>query len=93
MQRLFRDTAWTTPGGDFDATVSASLAVDAEGEYAWRSPQLASDVQTWNDSPATNFGWILLGDESVSMTAKRFDSHESVATGPRLTVYYSVPAP
>jgi hypothetical protein len=54
---------------------------------------MAADVQGWLDSPATNFGWIIIGNESAALTAKRFDAHESAATRPILTVYYTVPAP
>lgn len=89
--RLFRSSAWTAPGGDFVATPSATQDVDVEGLYSWASMQMTADVQGWLDSPADNFGWILLGDESANRTAKRFDAHETPATGPRLTVYYTVP--
>ena len=36
-----------------------------------------ADVQRWLDDPATNFGWLLLGDESENQTTKRFDSKEN----------------
>lgn len=93
LQRVFRSSAWTTPGGDFTAAPSATLTVDKLGTYVWRSAPMAADVQEWLDSPATNFGWILIGDESTTATSKRFDAHESTATGPTLTVYYTIPAP
>lgn len=89
--RLFRSSAWTTPGGDFVATASATQGIDAIGLYTWQSAEMTADVQGWLDSPATNFGWILLGDESTDRTAKRFDAHETAATGPRLTIHYTVP--
>lgn len=93
LQRVFRTSAWTTPGGDFDASASATRNVDGVGTYTWRSSLMAADVQGWLDTPATNFGWIMLGDESASATAKRYDARESTATRPTLTVYYTVPAP
>ena len=93
LQRVFRSLAWTTPGGDFAATASANRDVAGLGAYAWQSSEMAADVQGWLDSPATNFGWILIGDESSNATAKRYDARESTATRPTLTVYYTVPAP
>ena len=66
------------PGGDFSSTVSATQAVDGNGAYVWGSTaQMVADVQGWLDSPAANFGWIVLGDEQQSTTAKRFDSRQN----------------
>ena len=93
LQRVFRTTDWTTPGGDYAAAPSAARSVGGVGAYSWQSTQMTADVQGWLDSPATNFGWIMIGDESASTTAKRYDAHESAATRPTLTVYYTVPSP
>jgi hypothetical protein len=38
---------------------------------------MTADVQFWLDHEETNFGWILVGDESRPQTVKRFDSRES----------------
>ena len=89
--RFFDTIFWTTEGGDFSATVSASQSVGAVGMYMWSSSQMVADVQSWLDDPATNFGWLVLGDESVSATAKRFDTRES-ASPPVLTIQFR-PAP
>ena len=53
---------------------------------------MISDVQLWNDAPATNFGWILVGDESTIKTAKRLDSRENPNEGfrPLLRITYDV---
>jgi hypothetical protein len=93
LQRVFRTSGWTTPGGDFNVAASATRSVGGVGTYAWRSAQMAADVQGWLDTPANNFGWILIGDESAGMTAKRFDTRETTATRPILTVHYSVASP
>jgi homospermidine synthase len=47
-------------------------------------------VQSWLDSPQANFGWILIGNESVATTAKRFDTRENIDTSfrPTLSVQY-----
>ncbi|MCI0492260.1 MAG: hypothetical protein L0Z07_04915, partial [Planctomycetes bacterium] len=95
---------WSTPGGHFSPTVSASTIVYDQfapgpilppgSSFSWLStsdPQMLADVQSWLDNPAANFGWILLGDESVGNTAKRVGSGES-ATPPELVITY-VPEP
>src|SRR5213596_603445 len=88
--RFFDTIFWTTQGGDFSPTVSASQLVGLVGQYMWSSAQMVVDVQSWLDNPASNFGWLVLGDESTSPTAKRFDTRES-ASPPVLTIDY-VPA-
>ena len=85
--RFFDTVFWTTQGGDFSATVSASQSVGGVGQYTWSSAQMIADVQSWVNNPASNFGWLVLGDESTIATAKRFDTRES-ATPPVLTIQY-----
>jgi len=89
--RFFDTVFWTTEGGDFSATVSASQSVGPVGVYTWSSSQMRVDVQSWLDDPANNFGWLVLGDESEIATAKRFDTRES-ASPPVLTIQFR-PAP
>ena len=88
--RFFDTIFWTTQGGDFSPTVSASQSVFLVGQYMWSSAQMIADVQSWLDDPASNFGWLVLGDESTSPTAKRFDTRES-ASPPVLTIVYTEP--
>ena len=52
---------------------------------------MVADVQSWLDNPASNFGWLVLGDETAIATAKRFDTRES-ASPPMLTIEF-IPAP
>jgi hypothetical protein len=85
--RFYDTVFWTTQGGDFSATVSASKSVGPLGQYTWSSAQMVADVQSWLNDPASNFGWLVLGDESTSPTAKRFDTRES-ASPPMLTIQY-----
>ncbi|MEO1366076.1 MAG: DNRLRE domain-containing protein [Acidobacteriota bacterium] len=76
----FFDTAqWTTPGGDFVAVASASAPVAGNGQYTWGSTaQMVADVQAWVDNPASDYGWIVIGDEQLpAPTAKRFNSSEN----------------
>jgi hypothetical protein len=90
--RFFDTIFWTTEGGDFSGTVSASQSVGAVGVYTWSSSQMRADVQSWLDDPASNFGWLVLGDESDILTAKRFDTRES-ASPPVLSIIYRPPGP
>src|SRR5436190_14685468 len=92
--RFFDTVFWTTEGGDFSATVSATQSVGPLGQYTWSSAQMVADVQSWVNNPASNFGWLVLGDESALGTTKRFDTRES-ASPPVLTIEYtrSQPAP
>jgi len=86
--RFFDSVFWTTQGGDFSATVSASQSVGGTGHYTWSSAQMVADVQSWLDNPASNFGWLVLGDETAIATAKRFDTRES-ASPPMLTIEFT----
>lgn len=90
----FPEVPWTTPGGDFVSTPSASTLVGSIGFYTWAStPELVADVQGWLDAPATNFGWLLKGVETGELpTAKRFLTRETtnVANRPKLTITYTV---
>ncbi len=51
---------------------------------------MVSDVQAWLDAPSTNDGWLLLGNETTSSTAKRFDTKENLDLNarPLLVVTY-----
>ena len=92
--RFFDTIFWATQGGDFSATVSASQVVGSVGQYTWSSAQMVADVQSWLDNPSSNFGWLVLGDESTNATSKRFDTRES-ASPPVLTIEFTrgIPTP
>lgn len=95
--RFFNTTAWTNLGGDFAGGASASLAVaPAVGFYSWTGAGLVADVQAWLGSPATNFGWLVKGDEATIASARRYDSrtNPTAENRPVLIVEYTpVPAP
>ena len=85
--RFFDTIFWAMQGGDFSPTVSASQSVGPVGPYTWNSAQMVADVQSWVNNPASNFGWLVVGDESAAGTTKRFDTRES-ASPPVLTIEY-----
>jgi len=94
LHRFFSSTFWTNIGGDFNPIASASQSISAVGFYSWGStPQMVSDVQSWLNTPATNFGWLLQGDESIGATAVRFDTREIAdpSLRPVLMVEYTPP--
>ena len=89
--RFWNTIAWTTQGGDFAASASVSQAVPTTGSVVFTLPP--SDVQDMLDDPSSNFGWILVGNEALSRTTRRFDSREGT-TPPVLQVdYVSAPEP
>lgn len=90
------DQLWNVPGGDFIKSASASQATPFSGSHTWGpTQQLTSDVQSWIDQPETNFGWLVLGDESGSRTTRAFASRQSnlQSAVPKLTVIYSAQTP
>lgn len=93
LHRFFDTQLWTRAGGDFQALPSATASVDNTGFYTWSSNALLADVQGWVNDPSTNFGWVVVGNESAASTAKRFDSkdHDSASVHPRLFVSFTIP--
>jgi len=92
LNTFFPNTLWTTPGGDFAAASSGNQIVDAVGSYEWgSSAEIVADVQSWLDDPEANFGWILIGNEEKTQTAKRFSSRENstIANRPVLMLTFS----
>ena len=102
---------WSGNGaqGDFNAIASTTATVDdtLETPFTWNSTAaLVSDVQSWLDAPATNFGWALVNaHEEIALSQKVFYSREATqnssgvpnsldsAWRPTLVVTYLNPAP
>jgi glucose/arabinose dehydrogenase len=76
---------WTQAGGDFLASTAPAVAV---GSTPAVFSGLAEDVQGFVNQPATNFGWLIKGDELSNTSTKRFGSSENTQSAPRLTVRY-----
>jgi len=92
LHNFFNTSTWTTAGGDFNATASATQTVGGVGGYTWASTsQTVANVQSWLDNAADNFGWLVLGNETA--IAKRFDTRENPtpANRPRLTIDFDPP--
>jgi hypothetical protein len=88
---FYNTVNWANAGGDYTPLPSASSIVGMSGTAVWAGPQLIADVQAWVNGTTPNFGWILVGDEQSSGSAKRFDSreHPTSANRPTLTVTYT----
>ncbi len=82
---------WTTPGGDFVDTPSASVIVNKIGTVIWTSQNLTADVQGWVKKTFPNYGWILLGDEKVSRSVRNYGSSEDTANSPTLYISFFNP--
>ncbi len=83
---------WTTQGGDYSLTASATKAVGGTGAYTWGSTSgMVGDVQTWLNSSSQNHGWIVIGTETQIQTAKRFATRENATVNnrPKLVVNYT----
>ena len=95
IHRIFNSTSWSSPGGDFVSSATASQTVSGIGAYSWSSAQMVADVQAWVNASSTNFGWLLKGNESSSRTAKRFDSRQNSnePNRPALTITYTLADP
>jgi hypothetical protein len=95
LHTFYPGSLWSNPGGDFDATVSGSAAVGGNGFYDWGSTaRMVADVQSWLDTPGSDYGWILKGPEGVR-SAKRFNSRENsdVASRPALVIEFVTGGP
>jgi hypothetical protein len=88
-QAVLASTPWASAGGDFDPTPRATATGigTLSGPVSWSSTGLVADVQSWLDTPAANFGWILLSaSESGTDTVRGFYSREA-GTGATLGIY------
>lgn len=52
---------------------------------------MVKDVQDWVAKQASNFGWLLKGDEGTNGTAVRLNSRQSGTGTPSLVITYTVP--
>ncbi len=92
---FFNTSTWTNPGasGDYVAASSAATSVAGNGFYTWSSSQLVADVQSMLDNAGSNFGWIIIGNETSNQTSKRFNTRENSNSSqrPKLSITYTPP--
>ena len=91
VHTFYDQDLWSESGGDFASDPSAMEMVEDVGIYTWGStPGMVQDVQQWLDSPETNFGWLLSGNETDSGTVKVFASRHNTDSSiqPQLIVSF-----
>jgi hypothetical protein len=90
--RLGSGSPWSTAGGDFFSTVSASRSITGFGSFTFSSTaNLVSDAQAWYNTPANNFGWLIRSESELTPTSiRRFASRNDTANSPVLTLTYTV---
>ena len=92
LHRFFSTVRWSNAGGDFDPSTDASASSGFSGEDIVFNATAAmiARVQGWLDQPSTNFGWIVIGNENATRTAKQIESRESssASTRPTLAIDY-----
>ena len=94
---FYNSSAWTSSGGDFNSTSSASSNITylsfPLNFGIWSSVGMKNDVSNWIANPSNNFGWIIIGEEAVLGSAFFFGSKEgSLFPKPELKVFYTLPA-
>jgi len=85
----------TLHGGSFRSAFSDSENVYPDEQYVGlASSGITNDAADWVRDPASNHGWILLGDEENSGTGMRFASRQDTLPShpPSLTVFFTSPA-
>ena len=92
---FYNTTTWTTAGGDYTASASETMSINANGSYTYTGAGLVADVQSWVTNSATNFGWIFIGDETSNKTTKHWATKENTnaTIRPDLEITYTVPPP
>ena len=96
MHTFYDTDLWSNLGGDYSPIVSASkvVGINTGMFYSWGpTEQMRADVEGWLADPASNFGWLLLGNESQVQTVKKFASRENFLEvwRPQLTIEFSSP--
>jgi hypothetical protein len=98
LKSFYNTVSWTTAGGDFISTASASITIPANTAgsvitftgTASSNAQMLSDVRKWIMNDNQNFGWIILGDETgATNTAAMLSSKDQeIYQKPTLYIYY-----
>lgn len=88
------NSPWTTAGGDFVSTPTATASVSWTGLLDSDSWDVTTDVSAFVGGTATNYGWIVKDEtENSSQQWWGFGTKENTTTSnrPKLTVVYIPP--
>jgi len=88
--RFFPDQLWNNLGGDFSLVASAAQQVPLNDFVQFSSATMVADVANWLTGSVDNFGWILIGRESLPSTSRFFPSREWM---PQPSLYIEFTAP
>lgn len=90
INRITPGTAWSANGGLAGTDYVAAASAREMDRSIASTPELVADVQSWVDNPASNFGWMLIGNETTDGSVRGYASRESgtVADRPLLTVVF-----
>jgi len=94
LHTFYDQSFWEYAGGQFVGRESGRFTVDGSGVYTLQgSIHLVQDVRLWIMAPERNFGWIVIGDETMRQTVQAFATREASdpALRPVLTVTYRMP--
>ncbi|MFT4735359.1 MAG: hypothetical protein ACI9DJ_000028 [Algoriphagus sp.] len=99
-QRFYPNTNWNVAGGDFEPISSAEAFASYNSivlnKAEWSSNKMISDINSWIENPSANYGWILIGDETINGSAKGFASRELAPPldygRPKLKITYTIPS-
>ena len=84
----------TVHGGSFRGSFSDSEMIDPLAQFvSFTSSGITTDAAAWASDPASNHGWILVGDEVNLGTGLRFASRQDTIDShpPTLTVFFTPP--
>ncbi len=81
-------TAWTTAGGDFNATAIDSANVTAAGQYNWN---VTSAVANWVNNTNPNYGFVIYSPDGGGNRVQNWASseHATASSRPQLVVSYT----
>lgn len=99
LHRFYPTDTWAAPGGapgtDYASEGSSFQRIEDPDHSPYRfdsTPELVADVQAWVSQPEDNHGWMLIGDEDLIFTARRFNSREDTNAKPALEISFILPA-
>jgi hypothetical protein len=95
---FYPTNAWSEPGGAPDAdyaSIESSFQYIASPDLSpyrfENTPEMTGDAQFWVNHTESNFGWMLLGNEDVIFTSRRFNSREDPNSQPQLELVFMLP--
>jgi len=82
---------WTSQGGDFLSTISASTILSEDGNVSYEitDAPLVNDVIFWLNNPSLNHGWLLEDDTALSAKAIASKQNANATIRPQLIIQWT----